>query len=134
MNKQICNTCFKEFSSIKSLDFHKSICIYYQYRNKYSSNISNDKIQDIIVLFNGIDMSKNTKNILKNKILTNIKLKYTLKSNNILMYLYDKILDNQLEYYCFADVLNIISSITNVQFNDIIDIINTFDKCTNNLF
>ena len=134
MNRQSCNTCFKEFSSVKSLEFHKSICIYYQYRNRYSSNVSNEKIKDIIVIFNSINITKNTKNTLKNNILTNIKLKYTIKSDNILLYLYDKILNNQLECYCFTDVLNIISSITNVQFNDIIDIINTFDKCTNNIF
>ena len=133
MNKQNCDNCFKEFSSIKSLEFHKSICIYYQYRNKYFSNVSDNNIKDIIILFNSINIKINNKILSKNKILTNIKLKYTLKSDNILMYLYDKILDNQLEFYNYVDVLNIISSITNVKFDDILDIINTFNKCSKNL-
>ena len=133
MNKQICNTCFKECSSIKSLEFHKSICIYHQYRSKYLSNVSDNNIKNIIVLFNGINLSKNNKHISKNEILTNIKLKYTIKSNNILLHLYNIVLQNHLECYSYVDILNVISSITNVQFNDIIDIINTFNKCSNNI-
>lgn len=133
MNKQTCNTCFKELTSIKSLEFHKLICIYYQYRSKFISNISNNNIKDIIVLFNSINMKINNTNMSKNKILTNIKLKYTIKQENILLYLYNKILENQLEFYSYTDVLNIIYSITNVQFNDIIDIINTFNKCSKNI-
>lgn len=132
MTKQTCNTCFKEFSSIKSLEFHKSICIYYQYRSKYLSNVSDDNIKNICsmhILFNSMNIK--SKPISKNKILTNIKIKYTIKLDNILLFLYDKILDEELEFYSYTDIVNLISSITSVKFNDIVDIVNTFTKCSN---
>lgn len=133
MTRQICDKCFKEFSSTKSLEFHKSICIYYQYRSKYLSNVSDNNIKDIIIIFNSINISNNDAILSKNKILTNIKLKYTIKTDNILLYLYNKILKTNLEFYNYSDVINLISAITNIQFNDVIDVINTFNKCTKNI-
>lgn len=131
MTKLTCNDCSKEFSSIKSLEFHKSICIYYQYRSNHLSNVSDNNIKNIIILFNSINI--NSKIISKNKILTNIKIKYKMKPDDILSYLYNKISDNLLEFYSYTDILNLISSITNVKFNDIIDIINTFNRCSKNI-
>ena len=81
------------------------------------------------ILFNSMNIK--SKPISKNKILTNIKIKYTIKLDNILLFLYDKILDEELEFYSYTDIVNLISSITSVKFNDIVDIVNTFTKCSN---
>ena len=130
MNNQSCSGCFKEFKSLESLEFHKSICIYYQYRGKYISNISNENIKNVIILFNSMNLNIDDQSLSKKNILSNIKIKYSIKSDNIIKYLYNIVLNNTLESYSYIDVLNLISSITYIQFNDIINILNTFNKCT----
>lgn len=135
MNNNSCCECFKEFSSLKSLEFHKVVCIYHQYRNStlYNSNISNDVIKNIIILFNSINLKINDKPLSKKKILANIKMKYRIKPDNIILYLYDVISQNQLDYCNYSDIINLISSISHVQTNDIINIINTFNICSKKL-
>lgn len=133
VNHQSCSGCSKSFNTLKSLDFHKLICIYYQYREKYMYNISNENIKNVIILFNSINFKICDKYLSKNIILTNINMKYSIKTNNIIIYLYNTVLNNTLEYYSYVDVLNLISSIIHVQFNDVIDIINTFNKCKKNI-
>jgi hypothetical protein len=133
VNHQTCSGCSKSFNTLKSLDFHKLICIYYQYREKYISNVSNENIKNVIILFTSINFKICDKYLPKNIILTNIQIKYSIKTNNIIKYLYNIVLNSTLEHYSYIDVLNLISSITHVQFNDIIDILNTFNKCKKNI-
>ncbi len=135
MSNQLCKGCSNNFQSIKSLEFHKLVCIYHQYRIKDAHNIiiNNDNIRDVIILYNGINLKLNNKTIKKNKILMNIKIKYSLTSNNLLLILYNNILEQLLEYYNYLDILNLISNILIIPINDIQDIINTFNNCKKNI-
>lgn len=127
-----CNECFNKFRSEQSLEYHKNICIYFQYKNKYNNKISVKNIFNIVTIFNCINIKSN-ESILKEHILEKLKKKIESGHNSVFMNTYNNVLENELFYYNYYDILNIIHNITNIPINDISDIITTFNNCKKNI-
>lgn len=131
-----CQGCNKHFKSIKSVEYHKKICIYYIYKKNNSKNIDNNLLNYITKLINTFDLPSQDINrkINKQKILNDIKLLYLLNhKDEFYLYIYniiDNYLINELVYY---DLLKIISEIYNIPIDDIINIIKCINISYNNL-
>ncbi len=132
-NKYECVECNKLFKGIKSLEYHKSICLFYNYKDKYLINLNLDKehIKNIIRYYNSINCKSDI--ISQHQILKNIKIKYSLDRNNSLLYLYNLFLNNDKMYYNKYDIIMTISNITHYPFDTIYNIVSTYDMCANKI-
>lgn len=132
-----CNVCNQIFKSIKNLDFHKKICIYYNYRILSNNNLSNDNIKIIIILSNIIDSNKDSIAIIdKKNIIDNIfiKLKYYSHNSNIstlLLQLFHLIDIN--ENITYLSYLLLVSKLININIQEITNILNIYNNCLFNL-
>lgn len=131
--KYKCDECNKLFKSIKSIEYHNKICIYYNYKQKYLNSLLIDKeiLLDIISYYNSINCK--TDIISQHQILKNIKIKYNIVRNNKLLHLYNIILNSNNLYYNKYEIYMCISIISHYSFDIIYKVLSTYDMCNNNI-
>jgi len=147
IESNLCIYCGQSFKSINSLEFHKNICIYYQYTLMYTDDLSNNIIKQIVTIYNLLelykldsvtDINSNYDNVSLSKIINILYVK--LHVCNLYSYLYN-ILCNiqgdsdisslQLEFISYNELISIISKLLNVSTDTFCNVINTYNKCCN---
>jgi hypothetical protein len=136
MNK--CNFCNDKFNDIE-LEHHCKICLYYVYNTKYAvfknNTLNNDELElicKILNLFNLHMYSINSKfniDILIKKLI----LKYSITQNS-----YIPIIINELKSYSYSSInynelLLLIEYVIRYSKNNILDVLNAYKICYNNL-
>jgi hypothetical protein len=128
-----CIECNKKFKSIKSLEYHKMICLYYNYKLFYLNKLELDKeiLENIIVYYNSINNKSDI--ISSREILNNIKLRYILTKETYLLYIYNIFITNQQNYYNKYDIIKIISELIHQPYSTVYNIINIYELCSNRI-
>lgn len=143
----ICNSCNNIFKLNTSYEFHKKICIHYNYNllfknyNDELNILSKTKINTIILLISLIDKkfintSPSTYIFISN-ILNNIeyKIKYDkLNDNNNLLQIIYLIINKYNNIITYDKYLDIISNLLHIQKLDIINVIKLYKKCSEELY
>ena len=132
MNSYLCHGCNQLFSTQKSVEYHYSYCIYYNYKKLTSYNyVNNEYIKYIIKILSIISYYDISNDKL---IITNILNNNIFKENNIILQnIYNIINNYNVEYISYNELMHIISlcfSITNKELNILIQ---CYERCTKNL-
>ena len=127
-----CSSCGQSFKSLESIEFHKNVCIYYQYKQMYNTDIdaiSTGIIMSIVTIYNLLELYKLDDNdILTSHILN--KLQSKLHTNELYIYIYNRISTiNNINYISYNELISIISNVLNISTNIFCNVINTYDKC-----
>ena len=131
----LCTSCGQTFTSVKSLAFHKNVCIYYQYNIQYSSitgeYVSNDYIKQIVKLYMLLELYK-LDSIKDKDNYDNILISFILnKTKNNIMYtnVYNTISQINSEYISCNELISILSKILYISTNTFCNIIDTYNIC-----
>ena len=117
----ICKYCLKE-QSIKNLEYHNSICIYYIYNTTYDKKISNEEIEHIFSIMSLFNLHKyKITDIFDIKlIIKKLLIKNSLNENLLIHEIINYLLNIRIEYLSYNDILSIIEQLTHYSKNDII--------------
>lgn len=130
----ICKYCFKK-KSIKNLEYHNSICIYYIYNTNYNKKISNKEIENIYYIISLFNLHKyKTTDVIDIKLIIKTLLIKNSFNENLLIYkIINYLLNYRIEFLSYNEILSLIEQLTFYSKNDIINIINSYKICYNNL-
>lgn len=130
----ICKYCLKE-QSIDNLEYHNNICIYYIYNTTYDKKISNEEIEHIFSIMRLFNLHKyKTTDIFDIKlIIKKLLIKNSLNENLLIREIINYLFNIRSEYLSYHDILSLIEQLTHYSKNDIINILNSYKICYNNL-
>lgn len=142
-----CLNCNINFINNIELQFHKKICIFYLYNSRYSTEINNEVITNIVDIINLFKLHKISTNsiVYRKDILSNLTNEFIIinsflqfndnnliKEKQIIIYLYNCIKNSNKEIYNYLEIIDIISTFYRISNNDIMNIINIYKICYNN--
>ena len=130
MDQNICKGCGKYNNNEKSYLFHKKICIYLNIHNNMD-NMNNNEIKQVIIISNLLLFNNNIYPISKSKLLLAMlnKIRLDTDNRNIFSRIYNLLLNDNNDSYDYNNILYIISIITNINSENIININKIYKQC-----
>lgn len=136
MNK--CKFCNYELNNLE-LEYHNTICLYYVYNVKYGkiehNRLNNNELKlicEILNLFNLHTYSINSEfNI--DILIKKLKLKFLITQNNYIPIIMDELKSHSYNIINYDEILLLIEYVIRYSKNNILNVLNAYKICYNNL-
>lgn len=130
----ICKYCLNDIP-LEDIEYHNTICIYYIYNTTYAKIIPHNDIEYIITLITIFNLHKYsiTNNFDINIIIKNLLLKQMINNNNIITELIKYLINLKYKFISYYDLISLMEEITHYPASDILNIINSYKVCYNNI-
>lgn len=136
MNK--CKFCNYELNNLE-LEYHNTICLYYVYNVKYGeiehNRLNNNELKlicEILNLFNLHTYSINSEfNI--DILIKKLKLKFLITQNNYIPIIMDELKSRSYSIINYDEILLLIEYVIRYSKNNILNVLNAYKICYNNL-